>query len=186
MSVLIGLAGRSGCGKDTIAQHLIKRHRFEAVSLAEPIRRGLQAMFGLTCAQLNDRELKDSPLAWINRTPSQLMQTLGTEWGRHCVHEEIWLLVAKQRIADLRRWEKPADIVLTDLRFENEARFVRDLGGVVWHVKRPGYHNEARGDHASERGIIRLPGEERIVNAGDLDCLFEQVDDSLALLQETT
>jgi len=186
MSVLIGLAGRSGCGKDTIAQHLIKQHSFEAVSLAEPIRIGLQAMFGLTCAQLNDRELKDSQLAWINKTPSQLMQTLGTEWGRNRVHEEIWLLVAKHRIADLRRCAKPANIVITDLRFENEARFVRDLGGIVWHVTRPGYRNEARGDHASELGIVRLPGEERIVNDGDFDCLFDQVDDSLALLETMT
>ena len=54
MSVLIGLAGRSGCGKDTIAQHLIKRHRFEAVSLAEPIRRGLHRIASDMAAGIMD------------------------------------------------------------------------------------------------------------------------------------
>ena len=79
---LIGLTGRAGCGKDTIASFLCEAHGFVQIALADPLRDGLKAMLGVTDEQLHRRDLKEAPIDWIGRSPRELLQTLGTEWGR--------------------------------------------------------------------------------------------------------
>lgn len=63
-------------------------------------------------------------------------------------------------------------VAITDLRFENEAQRVLDLGGVIWRVNRPGTESDG---HASEQ---RLPDNlvtHEIDNSGDLDDLSDEV-----------
>ena len=72
------------------------------------------------------------------------MQSLGTEWGRMLVSGDVW-------ISALRKQLKPQkNYVIDDVRFDNEARFVRERGAVI-HVERERY---IEGDtHISEAGI---------------------------------
>ena len=88
---LIGLTGPAGCGKDTIANFLMETHGFVQIALADPLRDGLKAMLGVTDEQLHRRDLKEAPIDWIGRSPRELLQTLGTEWGREHVAADLWL-----------------------------------------------------------------------------------------------
>ena len=177
---LIGLTGRAGCGKDTVANFLMETHGFVQIALADPLRDGLNAMLGITSEQVYRRDLKEAPIDWIGLSPRQLMQTLGTEWGRNHVAPDIWLRVAARRIEKYRQ-AKPclhiAGIVVSDIRFENEAEWLRAQGGKVWHIRR---HTGAQlaeiiAKHVSENLIKAKAGEPRIYNFGTITDLEEQV-----------
>ena len=180
---LIGLTGRAGSGKTTAARALCDQHGFVEVAFADPLRAGLKAMFGLHDIQLTDPELKQHPIDWLaGMTPRRLMQTLGTEWGQHCISRDVWIRAAQRRIAHLLslpdHWHI-AGIVVSDVRYPHQAAWLREEGGTVWHLLRA--QTTPRPDHDSEDGIAPEPGDRSLDNTGTR----EQLETSIArLLQE--
>ena len=179
---LIGLTGRAGCGKNTVADFLCETHGFVQIALADPLRDGLKAMLGLTAEQLHRRDLKETPIDWIGKSPRELLQTLGTEWGRELVADDLWLRVAARRIARIKAYPPHlhvAGIVVSDIRYENEADWLREQGGQLWLIKRNPNHRHAMEErtasHSSEQHIPTHAGEPRIYNHGTLDELYDQV-----------
>jgi hypothetical protein len=167
---LIGLSGPARSGKDTIGSMLQSAYYVQTLSFAEPIREGLRGIMGLTDEHFHGT-LKEVTLPWLGKSPRQLMQTLGTEWGRAIINDNIWLILAGRKIDE---WQELREhVVITDVRFENEATFIRERGGVVWHIR--------RGDapkvnaHASESGIAVQPEDVVIYNNGTLEDLFDNV-----------
>ena len=161
---LIGLAGRAGVGKDTAADFLCEVHGFVKIGLADPLRRGIEAMFGLSAESFAWRDLKERRIPWIGKSPRQLLQTLGTEWGRDQIAPDIWLRVARRRIEEIAQMDDQhvAGIVVSDIRFENEADWIRSLGGNVWHIRRhevlrPGVVGGSAWRHASEQQFDFAP-----------------------------
>ena len=178
---LIGLTGPAGSGKDTVADILCEQHGYTRLALSDPLRDGLKAMLGLTENQFHDRTIKETPIGWIGQSPRQLLQTLGTEWGRHHVADDLWLRVANQRIADIaNHWEYITGIVITDIRFPNEAAWLAERGGQLWHIDRPSAGLNGRaGQHASEAGLDRKPEDRIIRNLFTLDALESIVAEAL-------
>lgn len=72
-------------------------------------------------------------------------------------------------------------LAITDLRFENEAQRVIDLGGEVWRVTRPGTGSDG---HASEQSLPNHMVTREIHNVGNLDVLEEAVATCLQLMEE--
>lgn len=141
--MIIGLAGGKGCGKSTVAKIINKLHDFEVISFATPIKEMLRVL-GLGDAELYDPTIKEIPLDEYGKSPRALLQSLGTEWGRMLVSGDVW-------IQALRKQLKPkTNYVIDDVRFDNEARFIRERGAVI-HVER---ERDIDGDtHISEAGI---------------------------------
>lgn len=151
---IIGITGKAGVGKDTLAAYLELGEGYYCYSLAQPLKRGIEEMFNLS-PSIWKRENKEEVISWIGKSPRQLAQTLGTEWGRNCVAPDIWLRCLQQVIDNL-----PSDaegLVIPDVRFENEARFIRDQGGVIVRVLRD---TEEVNPHVSEQGLA-----DELVNA---------------------
>ncbi len=177
---LIGLAGHARVGKDTVAHHLANHLQLISYAFAEPLKQALAYMFHLTTAQLEGSE-KEEPLRWLGKSPRELMQLLGTEWGRDLIHPQIWLLLAElnlQRRAEIDQHMK--GVVIRDVRFDNEADWVRSKGGVIFHISRRGMR-PANG-HTSESGVRHYTGDYVIENNGTLDELYDQVDRAAAHL----
>lgn len=176
---IVGLAGLAGCGKDTVARFLCETQCFVQIALADPLRDGLKSMFGLTDDVFEQRDLKEQRISWIGRSPRWLMQTIGTEWGREMVNPNVWLNVAARRINAIKaiaEHQHVAGIVVSDIRFENEADWLRAQGGVVWHVRRPGSGLVGfDGHHASEKTIPRHENDRVIDNEATIDELHERV-----------
>ncbi|WP_431494847.1 deoxynucleotide monophosphate kinase [Pseudomonas brassicacearum] len=172
--ILIGIAGRARSGKDTAAQHLVNNHGFQAYAFADPLRDGLMHMLNLSPCDLDD-EKKEQPISWLGKSPRELMQLLGTEWGRDMVHPDLWMLLAEQNLDLIARTHDTAKgFVVTDLRFNNEADFIRKRGGVVVHMDRATAPTVAA--HSSENGIWAAPGDLWLPNDGTFDELFTNVD----------
>lgn len=170
--MLIGLCGQAGAGKNTVAELLTDSDRgpFAQIAFADPLYECVSTITGLTVAKLKDRAVKEEVIAWLGKSPRQLLQTLGTEWGRGTVHPEIWIRIAMERAANHMTHNS---VVITDVRFDNEAQAVIEAGGEVWKVTRSGWRCLAAdaAAHQSEAGVSDHLIARTIDNSGSLDDL---------------
>lgn len=179
--VIIGLAGRKGSGKSTVANWLCAQHGFDEIALADPIKDALHAMLepiGVRRAWFDDPAQKETVLDEFGVTPRRMMQTLGTEWGRDMIHEDLWITIAEARIAGLRGSGFAPAIVVSDIRRSNEAAWIRRMGGKVWCIDK--LLSGARDPHISEIGLAGHQYDEVILNMGRLEDLYGKVDALLA------
>ena len=171
--ILIGVSGRKRHGKDTFAARLVERHGFTRVAFADPMREmalaldpiisegwrlsGLVEAFGWEEAKANPE---------VRRT----LQRLGTEAGRGVLGDGIWVDTAMRHARRLG-----GRVVFTDCRFPNEADAIRDAGGQVVRVMRPGFPDD--GDpHPSETALDRYPFDDLVLNDGTVDALHALAD----------
>jgi len=178
VSRLIGLTGLPECGKDSIGDDLVRTHDFAKMSFAGPIKDGLARMLDIPWQSFEDRAVKEQEIPWIGKSPRQLMQTLGTAWGRDTVREDIWIRHAQRRLDNYRRIS--TKVVVTDVRFPNEADWLRANGGELWHVLRKAAPNVVH-LHASNIPLAVLPGADSVItNDEGLEQLRHQVARALA------
>lgn len=180
----IGFCGPAGAGKSTAAEHLVKRWRFDRVRFAGPFKAMMLAL-GLSVDQV-DGALKEEPSPLLcGRTPRQVMQWLGTEWGRNLIGDGFWIAAwqaAVERVPPRFTYRGGFDpirlIVADDVRFANEAKAIRQRGGLVVRIERPGAASASGGQHVSEQPDF-VP--DRIIrNTGDIDRFRAEID-ALAL-----
>jgi len=156
---LIGLTGAKGCGKSTVA-HYLKRcdPSFRVMSMAEPIRDMLEAI-NLSPEELYDG--KDDIIPRFERTGRRMLQTLGTDWGRDMIGEDIWVNVMKDRIRN-SPWD---GIIIDDIRFPNEGKMIKEMGGQLIYIKRPCVENGID-THSSEAHYMDLKHDKVLINDG--------------------
>lgn len=164
---VIGIAGPARAGKDTLARFIIANIGGYRYSFADPIRAMLKAGFGIDMSEPYWLERKEEVIAALGKSPRQLMQTLGTEWGRDLVHPDVWLLLGLNQLMSAG-----PGMVIPDVRFGNEAAWVRKHGVLV-HVRRG--DAPAVNAHASEAGIEVGEGEIVFKNDGSIEDLSELV-----------
>lgn len=166
MARLYGLTGKKRCGKDTAAQGLIEAG-FVRAAFADALKMMLATFLSLRGASdeeismLIDGSLKEAPSDYLfGASPRHAMQTLGTEWGRNCIDQDLWTKTLKEAIENAMA--QGASVVVTDVRFENEAKMIRELGGKVVHITRPGYGLIDL--HPSEAGVLFQYGDLQLEN----------------------
>lgn len=165
---LIGLIGRARSGKDTVAGYLARRHMFAHIAFADPMKQMLETAFG-DLFRDGDRE---KPIDWLGKSPRQLMQTLGTEWGRNQVHPELWVLLTEQKVKHFVELDMP--LVISDVRFHNEADMILKHGGELWHIQRD--TTEKINTHVSEQCSWDTYPTKTIENNGSLEELYLKVE----------
>lgn len=175
---LIGLAGLAGAGKDTVRDMLENEHDFTGIAFADPIRNMLGALLaesGFSTKWMFQRPLKEQPIEGLGLSYRHLAQTLGTEWGRH-LQPDFWLRIAQSNIEHHRK-TGARRIVISDVRFVNEAEWIKAQGGEVWIINRPGL--AAVRDHESERQIAQIQPDRWLDNSGTLENLWTLVNDQI-------
>jgi len=171
--MLIGIAGAAGSGKTTLAEGLADEYFITIHGLADPIKRALETMFGLDSRIWDDRVAKEEPIPEIGRSPRYLAQTLGTEWGRELVHPELWI-----KIADVKH-QQHKSLIIPDVRFQNEAEWIRNNSGAILYITRPGQEIISENGHSSEAGFDKSLITNRIVNDGSIQDLITKGKESL-------
>lgn len=184
-NTIIGITGRAGAGKDTFARLLqdaiprgpkIGSPPASILPLAAPLKEIVKQVFGFSQRQLyGPSEERNKPDPYWTRddgrppvTPREALQTLGTEWGR-ALHTDVW-------IRHVLRDHDARDTIsiIPDVRFANEARAIRERGGIVIWIERPTDDAKLTGAaaaHASEAGVDDALVDAVIVNDGGLDAL---------------
>jgi len=144
--LLIGLSGKSGSGKSTAAAYLVARHNFVEVAFADRLKQVAAMMFNFNWRQLyGDQQDEVDQVLW--RTPRECLQRLG-DLGRE-LWPEIWVAHTVKQVS---KWlERGHAVVVSDVRFLNEAKALKQMGGVLVRLVRPGSPNPAGlPEHASE------------------------------------
>jgi len=179
--MLIGMCGAAGSGKDTIADIL----GFDRVAFADPLYEMVAIVTGLTPAEMRDRETKEREIGWLGQSPRQLLQTLGTEWGRDTISQTIWVDTAMRRVRDLL--DAGRSVVVTDVRFANEAAAIKAAGGVIWQVVRgQGSIKGLAARHASEAGVDPLLIDRVLGNWSTIERLRQTVESAIEGQQKAT
>lgn len=159
---IIGIAGPARAGKTTSAMYLAQILGGYVYGFADPLRKMLRAI-GVDMDTEQIKRLKETPLALFEKSPREMMQSLGTEWGRNLVHPDLWVRLAHRHF---KRYGAP--MVIHDVRFENEAAWIRQHG-VIIHLSRPDC--QAVNPHSSEAGITKAEEDYSVVNDDTLELL---------------
>lgn len=176
---LIGLNGYAGAGKDEVARYL-QQKGWQWESFAAPLRRGLElinpTIDGVQLSELLDTHGWDK----VKRTYPEvrrMLQVIGTEFCRETFGQSCWVEIAEEKL-----WEGSSDVpyVYSDVRFDQEIEFIREYGGKVVRVERPGFGPV--NSHSSER-LIENP-DYIIVNDGTLEDLHKKVGELLHAIEQ--
>ena len=179
--MIVGITGKKGHGKDTVGA-LFVDNGFERDFFAAPIKEAVKVALNMSDDQVHGTvDVKETVDDRYGVTPRWAMQSLGTEWGRTLIHEDVWAIACLSRIETA---EDP-DWVITDTRFINEARIIREHGGIIVKVVRPGANTGEFEDHPSERQIDLIEPDYTILNDGTLEDLETRVAGVLATLRQT-
>lgn len=175
--MIIGFHGKLHSGKDTAADILKAKYGFQEGRFAGALKQMLWAMYaytGMPDFEIERRiygDLKETPCKVLNgQTPRHAMQLLGTEWGRQGIYNNVWVDLEMTRVKLL------SDVVFTDVRFDNEAIALREAGGLVVDVIRPGYKRpEESAGHVSEGGISPELIDHTLYNDADVPAFHDKV-----------
>lgn len=176
-AIVVGVGGPKSGGKGEVAKILVARHGFRTISLAETIKQMLITM-GVPPRYL--REDKEAEIPGFGVTGRRMMQTLGTDWGRDLIGENLWVNLWARDVERVTHEMLCDDlqprICCDDVRFANEAAAIRALGGVTWKVLgRAEYTNE----HRSEAGDFEA--DAIIANDGTISELEAKVEGMVGL-----
>lgn len=176
--LLIALTGLAGSGKSTAAAQLAARG-FHVHKFAGPLKEMLRSLYREAGVPPDDIErriegdLKEKPCELLGgQTPRHAMQTLGTEWGRGCISEDLWVRAWTARAAV--ELFNGRNVVVDDCRFENEAQAALDQLGIIIEIVRPGQETLTSG-HSSENGIPDNLVSARVINDSTPEVLVERI-----------
>jgi hypothetical protein len=175
---LIGLTGPARCGKTTAARIIKDQFGWFEFAFADTIRDMLSVGMQWDRRTFNgyDKEKVDE---MHQVSPRKAMQTLG-DWGR-AIHPDFWIRITADDILRHKarfeaKWPRSwPGVVISDIRFENEAEFVRAAGGIVLHI-----HREKTApvrSHISEQGIQLRSGDFSVPNNGTIEDLTKRLGD---------
>lgn len=144
---LIGLRGRAGAGKDTVADYLVDNYGFKKLSFATALKRIVVIITGWSWDFVNGstseyraaRETLVHPS--YNMTCRQLLQYVGTDLFRNQLHKDIWITCLTQEIKAIWKDNANQAIVISDVRFDNEAEIIQTLAGQIIKINRPQSEN---------------------------------------------
>jgi len=152
---IIGFSGKIGSGKTTLAQILCNEYPYTKASFADPLKYIVQYLYDLEHNQLygNKKEIIDTR---YGVTPRYLLQYIGTNLFRNW-DKNFWVNVFERKYANQEL------LVLDDVRFENEAHIIHQMGGIVIKVvsHRVGNNNidnnNIGNNNTDQNGINHIP-----------------------------
>lgn len=170
--ILIGLSGAAGSGKNFVADQITAKYEsVKQLAFGDPLKQVVHHMFGVPLedcyteagkARLTWQQWEDCDVGPLSgtlptgkcgpMTVRDLLQYVGTDLVRDCWNRDHWIRLAEQRI----RNSPEAIVLVTDVRFENEANLITGMGGTVLRVV--GRKASNTPTHASETGQFYVAG----------------------------
>lgn len=159
--MIIGLSGYARSGKDSIAKVLVDNYGFIRLAFADPVRELLLEIDPILDKGNRLSSLVDEygwDIAKAQPEVRRLLQTLGFG-ARKIFGDNFWVDQVINQFGH-SWWGYDTNVVITDVRFTNEAQGIKGKGGQLWRVNRPGV--KAINDHISESELDNYP----------VDCIF--------------
>lgn len=179
-SVIVGISGKRGSGKDTAADYLVKRYRFEKFSFASTLKGMLSRDFQVPLEWMHDPARKEQLL---ENVPGWTLRKLMIHYGRFYreVDPLFWVKKTFEAISEREKCNVttgvPLRVVVPDLRYINELKYIESQGGKCIRLwRRPDLNIYGGGDinDLSEieldnyKDFAMVVGEEENVTPQDL------------------
>ena len=174
----IGLAGKSGSGKDLVADYIGEQHSFKKIAVADAIRDEVADFFTTAFSILaflpGFQMVIDAFRRMVWEKPTHpamrvLLQWWGTEY-RRSQDPDYWTKKLASRL-DNHDW-----IVVSDVRTPDEMDVIRKAGGEIWFVERPGVGSVGIKNHYTEVALEGASFDRTILNDGSIDELKHRVE----------
>jgi len=162
--MIIGIHGKKGSGKTTLARAIQEEFAEKTpacASFACTLKKMLYVMLSdlVGCERADYYAVnKEELISELGCTYRFLAQGLGTDWGRNTVNPNLWVIIAKN--LDRRGASGTQHVVYDDVRFENEAVYIRQQGGFIVHLFRPD-QNQGSSRQNKHRFLIPLSTSSR-------------------------
>ncbi|HET8883030.1 MAG TPA: hypothetical protein VFM56_12715 [Solimonas sp.] len=182
---LIGLYSPAPQSGKSTAAGFLRERGYRALSFAGPLKRMISSLLLDAGFSRDERshalygDLKETPIPLFGKSPREMLQTLGTEWGRGLVKQSIWT-----DIAMLQAQKSESPVVFDDMRFPNEFDAIKQAGGVCICIVRPGAEHSS--GHASEGALNGHGFDAYIANTGTVEDLKRKLDNALETLERHT
>ena len=205
--MIVGFVGLIGAGKDTAADYLVNFHGYRRDSFANTLKDAVANVFGWDRVLLEGRTNEARKWReqvdpwWAERlgiphlTPRWVLQQWGTDVCRKAFHDDIWIASLENKMRQTKD-----NIVISDVRFPNEIKAIKNAGGMVIRIKRGeepewfdaaiAYNKGPDGNskwslskkrldslkvHASEYSWVGGDIDHTVYNDTTMDALFEQI-----------
>jgi hypothetical protein len=177
----IGLAGKSGSGKDVIADYICEKYGYRKIAVADAIREEAEefivSAIGGSIYSLNESfgQVTEAfkTAVWAKPTTPEirvLLQWWGTEF-RRTQDPDYWIKRLAQKLSNADE-----SIVVSDVRTPDEIATIHQAGGEVWFVERPGVGSVGIANHYTEVALEGATFDRNILNDQTLDDLKIKVD----------
>lgn len=166
---VLGLVGYPRTGKDAIAEKLVEDHGFVRLAFGDSVKRLLMAIdpsYNNNLAVLEKRKASG-----IYETREKI-QNLGQVLRNF--REDFWVDTIREEFMEL---PEDASVIITDIRYQNEFHFVKDVGGEVVGIERPGYGPVNGHESEVNTGVLLEHAGRTIINDGTI----QQAVDALLL-----
>ncbi|GGM78190.1 hypothetical protein GCM10012275_56050 [Longimycelium tulufanense] len=179
----IALVGSARSGKDTVAQHLLTRYGYVRVALADPVRDALliiNPLVATTTGEVGRLAELVAAHGWeevktLVPEARRLMQVLGTDVVRALIDPDAWVRIAIRTAEKHHAAGQP--VVVSDVRYPNEADAFRTHGYLLVRITRPGHRSDDA--HSSETTHHTIDCDVELTNT-TVTALTAQVDQLIA------
>jgi len=143
---IIGISGRAHAGKDTVADMLVEKYGFIKIAFADSLKEMVQYHYGFKREDL-----------WTDYKTKEVRRILqGTgEMIKSLEGDDFWIRQVQQRIVYRTMTTKEIPrVVISDVRFANEKRYVKEWSGITIRIDRPDTDVvEFNPEHVSEQEL---------------------------------
>ncbi len=176
--MLIGLNGSKGSGKGTVGEYLVENYGFTRLSFADKLKQSAGLLFGLDPVMWDEWKNDPDITVVIKRVAVPLkemsaryfLQRYGTESHRNVFGDDFWV---DALLKDFDPFDGQ-NYVITDARFANELKRIRQLGGYNVSIRRR--RDVSEDSHVSEAPPPPIYIDAWIDNDGTFQRLYNQVD----------
>lgn len=168
--MIIAFGHKAQTGKDTAGDYLVKNYGFTRIAFADKLKRMCSLLTGIPFEEFFGEAKHTYNEVW-GMTHREMAQQMGTEAIRNGFHEDAWAIAA------LSNLDPNKDYVITDMRFPNEANFVRKYGGKLVRIDRDTKDYDIDRTHSSETSLDDFDDWDLILdNNGRLYEFYNDID----------
>lgn len=180
MHSLIGICGGIGHGKDTMADYLVDQYGYTKLSMAYPLKSMVCELFNVPNRYVfGTQEQKSEAIPGLEEwTGRSLLEYFGSDVCRK-INPDVWVEAMRREIVIQRSLNSGMNIVIPDIRFQNESDMIHDMGGTLVRVIRHG-HTSVGTSHFSGQWFMTADADFTL-EAKTVDGLYDIVDSALSL-----
>ncbi|MFI8830557.1 hypothetical protein ACIGPN_05965 [Streptomyces afghaniensis] len=194
----IGIIGKKRSGKDTAADHLVRIRAYTKLAFADPLKEmALKVDPLIPCPQTGQHyrltylvehagwEFAKDNYPEVRR----ILQHLGQAQREQ--DEAYWVNAMRPKLNSAEAWNMP--VVVTDVRYRNEALMLRARGFRLVRIVRPAmaipltgtgklsarYLSDPAAEHSSETELDTFAADLDIINDGSLDALHGLIESAI-------